>query len=233
MPPKKIFLGLIFVICLVFLLLFWNNSSMQNPDAKIRYVALGDSYSNGEGAGEENAWPVLLTNHLKQEGYDITLIANLSVSGWTTQNVIDGELPEFIASHPTFASLLIGANDTFQGVDAATFKTNFISILDTMQKTLPDPKKILILTIPDYSVSPQVREHPNAKELGEEIVKFNAIIREEAAKRDLPVVELYELARAMGTDRSLSTEDGLHPSAKELKIWEAQIYPSAEKLLKE
>ncbi len=232
MFPKKIFLGLIFVICLVFLLLFWNNSSMQTTDVKIRYVSLGDSYSNGEGAGKENAWPVFLTNHLKREGYDIELIANPSVSGWTTQNVIDGELPEFIASRPTFATLLIGANDTFQGVDAVTFKANFITILDTMQQTLPDKRKILILTIPDYSVSPQVREYPNAKALGQEIIKFNEIIRAEAKIRDLPVVELYELAKAMGTDRSLSTADGLHPSVKELQLWEEQIFPAASKLLK-
>lgn len=231
---KKFIFGLLLFVGIIFLLvLFGKNPFMQTTDGKIRYVALGDSYSNGEGAGSDAAWPVLLTNHLKQEGYAIELVANPSVSGWTTQNVIDGELPEFIASRPTFATLLIGANDAFQGVDASTFKTNLIAILDTMQETLPDRKKILILTIPDYSVSPQVREYPNARELGQEIVKFNEIIRVEAKNRDLPIVELYELAKAMGEDDSLVTEDGLHPSAKELKLWEEKIFPTANEVLKE
>lgn len=222
-------------MCLAFLVfLFWRPLSMQNKNttSKIRYVSLGDSYSNGEGETPQDAWPVLLTNHLHQSGYDIELVANPAVSGWTTQNVIDSELPQFIEAHPTFATLLIGANDSYRGVDADTYRANLIKILDVMQANMIDDKKIILVTIPDYSVSPQIRVLPNAAELGKEIVKFNDIIRQEGQKRGLPVADLFDLGKRMGDDPSLVTADGLHPSAKELKVWEAQIYPIAASLLK-
>lgn len=229
----KVCVGVLFIAGIVFLiLLFWRKPFMQNTDAKIRYVSLGDSYSNGEGETPNDAWPVLLTNHLKKEGHDIELVANPSVSGFTTQDVIDRELPQFIAARPTFATLLIGANDSFQGVEAWAFRENLIIILDLMQKTLPDKKKIVLLTIPDYSVSPQVRVDSNAKFKQKEIMEFNNIILEEGRKRGLPVVELFDMAKGMGEDDSLVTADGLHPSAKELKLWEEKIFPVVDELLK-
>ena len=206
---------------------------MQNTDAKIRYVALGDSYSNGEGETSNDAWPVLLTNHLKKEGHDIEFVANPSVSGFTTQNLIDEELPVFIKARPTFATVLIGANDLFQDIDKKILQTNFVTILDKMQEVLPDKQNIVVLTIPDYSVSPQARLYKSNPQEQNKIIEFNEFIKKEAERRKLSVVDLFDLAKAMGEDDSLVTTDGLHPSAKELKLWEEIIYPIVDKLFRE
>src|ERR1700741_3731165 len=88
---------------------------------RIRYVAIGDSYSIGEGASPDESWPALLTCHLRDRGLDIQLGTNPSVTGWTTQDAIDRELPVFVRAKPNFASLLIGVNDWVQGVDQAEF----------------------------------------------------------------------------------------------------------------
>src|SRR4051812_10663427 len=74
----------------------------------IRYVAIGDSYSIGEGAKPDESWPAVLTRHLREKGIKIELVANPSRTGWTTQNAIDRELPVFAEAKPTFATLLIG-----------------------------------------------------------------------------------------------------------------------------
>ena len=58
---------------------------------KIRYVAIGDSYSIGEGASPEQSWPAILTRHLNENGLHVDLVANPSVTGWTTQQAIDRE----------------------------------------------------------------------------------------------------------------------------------------------
>src|SRR5438477_13127558 len=92
---------------------------------KIRYAVVGDSYSCGEGAKPSESWPALLTQHLKSQGVDIDLVSNPSVTGWTTKDAIDKELPKFTRSNPTFASLLIGVNDWVQEVDEATFRKHF------------------------------------------------------------------------------------------------------------
>ena len=235
--PKKFglfLIGTLFLLCLFLLLLFWRNSSMSTQENKIRYVSLGDSYSNGEGESPDKAWPALLTKHLQEEGYTIDLVVNPSVSGWTTQDLIDKELPIFIEARPTFATLLIGANDIARsGADPEVFHTNLITILDTMQENMPDKKKIILVTIPDFSVTPQGLMYLTAED-GEKIIgSFNKIIKEEGERRGLPVVDIFELTREMGQDRNLVTADGLHPSAKELQLWEEKIFPVAKKLLNE
>lgn len=206
----------------------------MSTTAKIRYVALGDSYSNGEGASPHDAWPVLLTNHLKRAGYDIDLVANPSVSGWTTQNLIDEELPIFIAARPTFATLLIGANDIAGGgADPEAFRSNLVKILDTMQANMNDKKKIILVTIPDFSATEEGHMYLSGQDGIKMIIEFNNIIQEEATLRGLSVIDIFDLTKAMGKDSSLVTADGLHPSAKELKLWEEKIFPVAEKVLKE
>src|SRR3954468_17343587 len=106
----------------------------------VRYVAIGDSYTIGEGAKPEEAWPNILTRHLKEKGVNIELIANPSRTGWTTQNAIDRELPVFTESKPTFATLLIGVNDWVQQVDEKTFRHRFVTLVERMLALLPEKK---------------------------------------------------------------------------------------------
>ncbi len=61
----------------------------------IRYAAIGDSYTIGEAVAEEERWPNLLVGHLREAGVEIEIVANPSVTGWTTQDLIDKELPVY------------------------------------------------------------------------------------------------------------------------------------------
>ena len=127
---KKLFL---------FSLISFNLSMLsQTP---IRYIALGDSYTICTGATEAQSWPVLMSKHLKEKGVNIELIANPSQNGWTSQNLIDRELPVLDKSKATFVTLLIGVNDWVQGVDAKTFQKNLVKIIDHIQTQLPDKSK--------------------------------------------------------------------------------------------
>src|SRR2546423_15103423 len=94
-------------------------------DKRVRYVAIGDSYSIGEGASPDESWPALLTRHLNAQGLDVDLVANPSRTGWTTQQAIDLELQIFLGSKPNFGTLQIGVNDWVQGIDAETFRKHF------------------------------------------------------------------------------------------------------------
>src|SRR2546430_2584019 len=105
---------------------------------KIRYAVVGDSYSCGEGATPKESWPALLTQHLNSQGLDVELVSNPSVTGWTTKDAIDRELPKFIRSNPTFATLLMGVNDWVQGVDETTFRNRCSYLLDQMLAVLPN-----------------------------------------------------------------------------------------------
>jgi lysophospholipase L1-like esterase len=198
----------------------------------VRYVALGDSYTIGTGASEKESWPAVLTEHLKKSKIEIELVANPAHNGWTTSSVIIGELPTLDRSKATFVTLLIGVNDWVQGVDAATFKANYIKILDHVQSKLPDKSKLLLITIPDFSVTPGGKKYTSGDNATRGISEFNKIILEEARKRNLKTVDLFGQSKQMGTDPSLVAPDGLHPSAKGYAAWEKLIYPVALELLK-
>jgi acyl-CoA thioesterase I len=221
--------------CAVIILLISNfvmAQSETDKGAKIRYVAIGDSYSIGEGASPNESWPAILTRHLNAEALPVDLVANPSVTGWITKDAIDRELPIFIESKPNFATLQIGVNDWVQGVDEAIFRKRFTFLLDQMLSVLPDKKRLLVVTIPDFGVTPTGPRYARGRDISKGISRFNQIVNEEAKSRGLTVVDVFPLSKKMASDKSLVAADGLHPSAKEYAEWEKIIFPAALELLK-
>jgi lysophospholipase L1-like esterase len=203
----------------------------QPTSERIRYAVIGDSYSCGEGATPKESWPALLTQHLNAQGLHVDLVSNPSVTGWTTKDALDRELPKFISSNPNFASLLIGVNDWVQGIDESTFRNRFSYLIDQMLAVLPNKKRLLVVTIPDFGVTPTGPKYSRGRNISEGLARFNQIVVEEAKKRGLPVVDIFSLSKKMGENRSLVAKDGLHPSAKAYAEWEKIIFPAAMELL--
>jgi lysophospholipase L1-like esterase len=208
------------------------DEKIDKKNEPVRYIAIGDSYSIGEGASPDQSWPAVLTRHLNAEGLHVDLIANPSVTGWTSQQAIDRELPIFLQSKPNFATLQIGVNDWVQGVDETTFRKRFASLVDQMLAVLSKKDRLLIVTVPDFSVTPTGARYSRGRNISEGLTRFNEIINDEAKKRSLKVVDVFPTSKAMKNDPSLIAADGLHPSAKEYAEWEKLIFPAAFELLK-
>src|SRR4029077_12075948 len=199
---------------------------------RIRYAVIGDSYSIGEGASPKESWPAVLTRHFNAQGLHVDLVANPSRTGWTTQQAIDHELPAFIDSKPNFATLQIGVNDWVQGVDENSFRRCFTFLVDQMLGVLRDKNRLLIVTIPDFGVTPTGPRYARGRNISEGLTRFNQIIAEESKKRGLRVVDVFAISQKMRDDLSLVAADGLHPSAKAYAEWEWIIFPAALELLK-
>ena len=197
----------------------------------IRYVALGDSYTIGTGTQLEQSWPALSTSRLQKKGFYIELVGNLGRNGWTSQNLIDYELPQLKELKPSFVTLLIGTNDWVQGVDAQTFQKHMEYILRELLKIVPDSKHILIITIPDFSVTPVGKEFSHGRDIAQGIKEFNQIIIKEAQLHGIKTVDIYPLSQTIGQDPSFIAQDGLHPSAKGYAQWTDLIEPVFENLL--
>src|SRR5207237_2294573 len=213
-----------------YLFLFLNFAMAQPEVQRIRYAVVGDSYYCGEGASPKESWPALLTQHLKAQGLQVDLVSNPSVTGWTTKDAIDRELPKFVNSNPNFATLLIGVNDWVQGVDDTAFRYRFSYLVDQLLAVLPNKKRLLVVTIPDFGVTPAGGKYSRGRNIHEGILRFNQIVTEEARKRGLEVVDIFPLSKKMGQDKSLVAKDGLHPSAKAYAEWEQVLFPAALEL---
>jgi len=200
------------------------NETRGEPINRVRYAVIGDSYSIGGGASLNESWPAVLTRHLKAQGLHLDLVANPSRTGWTAQQAIDHELPIFAAAKPNFGTLQIGVNDWVQGVDAETFRKRFIFLLDQMLAVLRDKNRLLVVTIPDFGVTPTGPRYSRGRDISEGLTGFNKIIAEEAMNRGLRVVDVFPVSKKMGDDPSLVARDGLHPSVKEYGEWETIIF---------
>lgn len=194
---------------------------------KIRYLPLGDSYTICEGMPEADRWPNVLTEHLKKKGLNVELLANPAVTGWTTQDLIDKELPLYRKEQPNFSTLLIGVNDWVQNVSAEDFRKNLGYIMDEMLKPLPSPDRLIVITIPDFSVTPEGPKYSRGRDITAGLQAFNQIVKEEADKRKLDVVDIFPTSLKMKDKPELVHTDGLHPSAKEYATWEELILPVA------
>ena len=197
---------------------------------KERYVALGDSYTIGEGVLEDERWPNRLTGRLREAGVPIDLVANPSVTGWTSAQLIEHELPVLEASDATFVTVLIGVNDWVQGVDRDEFGDRLRTILDRIQAILPEPGRIILITIPDFSVTPEGATYSRGRDITAGIAGFNAVMLEAGQARGLPVVDIFSLSRTL-TDPAFVGEDGLHPSGAAYDRWVDLILPAALRLL--
>ena len=204
--------------------------SDRSDRAVERYVALGDSYTIGEGVEADDAWPSLLTAHLRRQGIALDLVANPSVTGWTSKQLIDHELPVFEASRPTFATLLIGVNDWVQGVPPDDFADRLATIVERVRAALPDSRKLLLVTIPDFSVTPEARRYARGRDIAREIAGFNDIVRAAAERAAVPLVDIFPLSQRL-TGAEYLADDDLHPSAAAYTEWERLIYPVARDLL--
>jgi lysophospholipase L1-like esterase len=207
-----------------------SDSSLGNDT--VNYVALGDSYTICTGAQRYQAWPTILTKHLNEQGIKAELIANPARNGYTTKDLIAHELKVLDEQKVNFVTLCIGVNDWVQGVPISSFRENLINIIEYIQTKLEIKSKLLLLTIPDFSCTLVGPQYGGGRNISEGIAEFNSVILEEAKKRNLKTVDLFEISKEMKNDPSLIASDGLHPSAKEYAIWEAKILPIALDLLK-
>lgn len=197
-----------------------------------RYLPLGDSYTIGTGAAEKESWPCLLAAHLNKEEIPCRILTNPARNGFATQDLIEQELPLVNKLRPNLVTLLIGVNDWVQEVPKELFEKNLVKILDEVQSVLTDKQKVILITIPDFGVTPQGKRYGRGRNISQGISGFNSLIRQQAQRRRLPLVDIFELSQKMGADPSLVAADGLHPSAKEYAIWEKKISEEVIKQLK-
>jgi lysophospholipase L1-like esterase len=191
----------------------------------LRWVALGDSYTKGEAARAEDAWPARAAERLRAEGAAIALTANLGVTGFTTRDVIENELPAIERLEPDLVTVQVGINDLVQGVSEARFRSDLAALLDALLVKIAS-RRLVLVTIPDFSVARMASRFGDPAELHGAIARRNAIVAEEGQRRGIAVADIFERSHAAATDASLLAADGIHPSAAGYGEWVPVVLPA-------
>jgi lysophospholipase L1-like esterase len=90
-------------------------------------------------------------------------------------------------------------------------------------------ERVLVLSIPDWGVTPFAAGRDRAK-IASEIDRFNAICREEAQRAGARFVDVTAASREVHED--WVTSDGLHPSATQYVRWTELATAEGERAMK-
>jgi acyl-CoA thioesterase I len=198
--------------------------------AELLYVALGDSTAVGIGARSGGGYPERLAAKLRGAFPTLKLV-NLGVSGATTSDVIELQLPRALRTRPRLLTIGIGINDVgLQRPDDA-FAVNLEEIVVPLRK-LAAP--IAIANIPDLALSPAVARMVPRSLYERRIELFNEHVTATAARHKLSLVDLYGWSRhALPGHPEFFSPDGFHPSSLGYDVWAERIFPAALALLRE
>jgi len=201
-----------------------------SANGPFRYVALGDSYTIGTAVEPAERWPNLLVAALDDAPLSLELVGNIAVNGYTSRDVIDLELPQLAELRPDFVTLLIGVNDVVRGVPHEAYRRNAEAILDELVARV-GAERILVVTTPDYTVTPAGGGYGDPVRQSAGIRAFNEILTTTASSRGILVVDIHDLSLHAALDPSLVARDGLHPSGEQYALWVKRILPAVETLL--
>lgn len=191
----------------------------------IRYLALGDSYTIGTGASDEaHNFPSGLARRLEEAGRVQVVVQNPAVNGYTSRDLIDRELPQVIRK-PDLCTILIGANDVVQGLDAHLYRLSLGRIYDFARRFELPVGRVAALSIPDFSVMPAAASFGAPPALSARIDAFNAVVREEAERRGFAWIDLTELSRSGVARPDWAADDQLHPADAQYRAWADWIWP--------
>src|SRR6266403_2690636 len=133
------------------------NASGQTPNGATRetsrvktVLVLGDSLSEGFRLSPRDAWPMLLSQRLRQIDPNFRII-NASASGGTTEGGL-GRLPAHLNRKIDIFVLELGINDAFRGVPIAEIRNNLQAIIDQVKARNPNVRIIIAgMQLPNYA----------------------------------------------------------------------------------
>ena len=200
-----------------------------------RFLALGDSYTIGEGVDAKDRWPARLAEALRSSGIPIGEPRIIARTGWTTAELLDAiaaASPPLPSSHD-LVTLLIGVNDQYRGYGVAAFGAGLEPLLArAVELTGNDSRRLVVVSIPDWSVTPFARSDLRGRQaVASEIDAFNAIAQRLATAAGAAFVDVTGDSRRAAEDHTLLAADSLHPSASMYASWVQLIAPAARHAL--
>jgi lysophospholipase L1-like esterase len=196
------------------------------------FLALGDSYTIGEGVPNDGRWPVQLVARLRERGIQVLDPRIVATTGWTTDELSTAMDDAKLHGAFGLVTLLIGVNNQYRGRPAAEYRDEFVVLLQRAIALSGDARRVIVVSIPDWGVT-RFAEGRDRARIGSEIDTFNAIAHDEAVRAHARWVDVTPVSREAADAPGMLVEDGLHPSAKQYAMWVAEILPQAQAALGE
>ncbi|MDK2973341.1 MAG: hypothetical protein PWP23_3096 [Candidatus Sumerlaeota bacterium] len=160
------------------------------------------------------------------------LVLNRGIASDGTANFPNAEPPHYrglvnryedsiLNAHPRVLFILIGTNDVgMRSIDLSYWEQHLESLIDRVESDLPDCRIIL------HTLPPSGPPYSRVESLNERAVEYNDLLKALAARRNLPIIDLWEIyASPEGILPSDVTNDGLHLKREAHERWAAAARP--------
>lgn len=193
-------------------------SSAAPADGAVRYLALGDSLSQGVGAPDEQtgAFPALLAERWRGEGCEVEL-QNAGISGYTAEQVLTDEVPQIDEFKPTLITFQAGGNDIVNAVTIEDYRKNVKSVLEAATGS---GARVIVLAQNEWFRSPEGQTY--GEDLGAQREAFDSALIEEANAAGAEFVDLRPLYTQQA-DGNQWVEDGIHPTPEAYEAWAEEL----------
>jgi acyl-CoA thioesterase-1 len=176
-------------------------------------VAFGDSLTAGYGVAPHQAYPALLAERLRAEGYRYRVV-NAGVSGDTTAGALR-RVDWALKLKPDIAIVEVGANDGLRGQDLASVRANLEAIVARFQSA---GARVLVAGM---RLPTNYGERYGAD--------FQRLFEAVAKRRGAALMPFF--LDGVGGQSELNQGDGIHPTAEGYRVVVDRLWPYLRPLL--
>lgn len=194
------------------------------------FLALGDSYTIGEGVPLFDNFPYQTVQLLRKSGLAFHAPEIIAKTGWTTGDLSEHLDHILLNAQYDIATLLIGVNNQYRALQPSTYALEFEQLLLRAIDLTDKPRSTFVLSIPDWGLTPFARGRDSAK-VSENISLFNNINRTISKKHDAPYIDITSNSPENFNELSNLCGDGLHPSRKGYARWAKLIADEIFKII--
>ncbi len=196
---------------------------------QVVYVAVGASETAGVGSDQplREAWPQVLFRTALPPS---TVFVNLGIPGATVATALWDELPQALELAPALVTVWLNVNDLLTGVAPADFERDLGTLVRGLRRG--GSTRVLVANVPPLDRLPAYlacrpapppgsppcdleRPVPGPDALNRAVDAYNAATARVTTREGALLVDLHAVglaARRSGTEASLVSADGFHPS---------------------
>ena len=171
----------------------------------MKYLALGDSYTKGEGIVKELSFPYQITERLNCK--DVQVIAE---TGWTTRDLINGISNTNLSKQYDLISLCIGVNNQYQGKGRKQYAEELQQIFEVILSLQPDC--IVCFSIPNYGYTSFGRNWQSY--ISSDLLWYNNFFKEICELNNGTWIDIESISKQGLETKDMLAQDNLHPSGK-------------------
>ena len=187
------------------------------------YLALGDSYTIGEGVSIQESFPYILVQLLRKKGMDISAPEIVAKTGWTTGELQEAIKDLILPKKFDIVTLLIGVNNQYREGSQDEYAEQFEDLLKkAIRFSKTREEAVTVLSIPDWGVTP-FAEGRNRENIAKEIDSFNKLNKAITNKYNCAYIKITSGTRKAANDAALIAPDKLHYSGIEHRRWAKMV----------